>query len=433
MKRTLQVAALVAALAPGMALATVGYFQHGYGIRAKGMGGVGIALPQDALAAATNPAGMAWIGNRLDVGLERLSLDRGAELTGKVSANGTNHGGTFDGNGTGAYNMPEFGYNRMLTPRVALGIAIFGSAMSAEYASDPLSPLTGSPLTRPARVTGIELQQLFAAPTVAWKHGAHAFGASLVLAYQRFQAQGLVRFDNQFMSSNPENVTDRGEEDSTGAGVRVGWVGEVAPGVTVGATYQTRIRMSPFTSYSGLLAEQGQLDVPANYGVGMALKATPRLTLAADVQRIEYAKVAALGNPIDCVFVGDNSEAPGECVFGDSDGPGFGWRNTTAIKLGVAYELDSRFTLRAGFVSARQPIPASQTMLNVYLPAVAENHLTLGATWRFSPSMELSVAYLHAFENKVSGSGSIDRAFQGGEANLRMSQDALGLGFGWRY
>lgn len=47
------------ALAPFAAQATTGYFAHGYGIKAKAMGGVGIALPQDALAAATNPAGIA--------------------------------------------------------------------------------------------------------------------------------------------------------------------------------------------------------------------------------------------------------------------------------------------------------------------------------------------------------------------------------------
>lgn len=34
------------------------------------MAGVGIALPQDAMAAATNPAGMAFVGDRLDVGVD---------------------------------------------------------------------------------------------------------------------------------------------------------------------------------------------------------------------------------------------------------------------------------------------------------------------------------------------------------------------------
>jgi len=76
-KRMLLVATLLAPLA---AQATTGYFQHGYGIKAKAMGGVGIALPQDALAAASNPAGIAWIGNRIDVGADWFTPDRGAEI-----------------------------------------------------------------------------------------------------------------------------------------------------------------------------------------------------------------------------------------------------------------------------------------------------------------------------------------------------------------
>ena len=51
------------------ATATDGYFAHGYGVKSQGMGGVGIALPQDAIAAASNPAGMGLIGDRMDVGM----------------------------------------------------------------------------------------------------------------------------------------------------------------------------------------------------------------------------------------------------------------------------------------------------------------------------------------------------------------------------
>ena len=47
-----KIAALTAlALLPGVSSATVGYFAHGYGMKSVGMGGVGIALPQDSLAA----------------------------------------------------------------------------------------------------------------------------------------------------------------------------------------------------------------------------------------------------------------------------------------------------------------------------------------------------------------------------------------------
>ena len=77
-----KIAALVAfACAAAPAFATNGYFSHGYGIKAKGMGGVGIALPQDALAAATNPAGMAMVGSRMDFGLDLFMPDRTATWT----------------------------------------------------------------------------------------------------------------------------------------------------------------------------------------------------------------------------------------------------------------------------------------------------------------------------------------------------------------
>jgi long-chain fatty acid transport protein len=40
---------------------------------------------------------------------------------------------------------------------------------------------------------------------------------------------------------------------------------------------------------------------------------------------------------------------------------------------------------------------------------------------------------MHAMENKVNGSGSIPAALGGGEANLRMSEDSLGIGWGMRF
>jgi long-chain fatty acid transport protein len=102
------------------------------------------------------------------------------------------------------------------------------------------------------------------------------------------------------------------------------------------------------------------------------------------------------------------------------------------------YELNPKVTLRGGFVTLKQPIPESQTLFNVLAPGVVENHLTLGATFQTSPTGELTVSYMHAFEKKVNGVGSIPPAmppfgFGGGEANLRMSQNALGVAYGWKY
>jgi len=58
------------ALSPLTALATNGYFPHGYGLKAKGMGGASLAMNQDSMGGANNPASMSFAGSRLDLGLD---------------------------------------------------------------------------------------------------------------------------------------------------------------------------------------------------------------------------------------------------------------------------------------------------------------------------------------------------------------------------
>jgi long-chain fatty acid transport protein len=108
----LRAAALIAAggaLAP--AHATDGYFSHGYGIKAKGMGGAATALAQDAFAGANNPASAAFTGGRLDLGVDLFMPDR------EMSRTGT--GGMLDTSvrsGKRNFLVPEFGY---ITPSPA--------------------------------------------------------------------------------------------------------------------------------------------------------------------------------------------------------------------------------------------------------------------------------------------------------------------------
>lgn len=113
-----KIAVLIAAAGlSSSAFATNGYFAHGYGIKAKGMGGVGIAYGQDALAAATNPANMVLLGNRWDVGVEYFRPQRESEIVGNLA--GAN--GKYDGNDSENYFVPEFGYNKMIANNMSLG------------------------------------------------------------------------------------------------------------------------------------------------------------------------------------------------------------------------------------------------------------------------------------------------------------------------
>ena len=423
-----KIAVLVAiAAASGSAFATNGYFSHGYGMKAKGMAGVGIALPQDGLAAATNPAGMVMVGDRLDVGVDWFKPNRGADIVNNVG--GLN--GSYDGNGDSSFLVPEFGYNKMLGWDMSVGVSVYGNGgMNTRYNTSPFAA-GGLGFFGGQNPGGVNLEQLFIAPTFAMKlNKNHAVGASIVLAYQTFGATGLQAFANPGFSSSPNDVTNRGNDHSTGWGLRLGWTGQVSENVTLGATYASKIK-GKFDSYKGLFAEEGRFDIPENYGFGIAVKATPKLTVAADIQQINYSNSRAVANTADCLFAGTG------CLLGQTGGPGFGWRDMTVYKLGVSYEHSKDLTLRAGFSTNRQPIPAGQTFFNILAPGVVENHLTLGGTWTMANKNELTLGYMHAFKKTVNGSGSIagpiGGALGGGEANLRMSQDSLGIAYGMKF
>lgn len=68
---------------------------------------------------------------------------------------------------------------------------------------------------------------------------------------------------------------------------------------------------------------------------------------------------------------------------------------------------------------------------------MVKDHLSLGATWVLANKSELSFVYTHAFENTVNGSNSIPPGFPprglgGGEADLKMYQNSLGIAYGWK-
>ena len=56
------------ALLTTTAWATDGYFPHGYGMKALGMGGASVAMTDNAFAGANNPASAAFAGNRYELG-----------------------------------------------------------------------------------------------------------------------------------------------------------------------------------------------------------------------------------------------------------------------------------------------------------------------------------------------------------------------------
>jgi long-chain fatty acid transport protein len=118
--------------AAGTAGATNGYFQHGYGLKAKGMGGVSTARAVDAFGGANNPASMVWAGDRLDIGADLFSPRRESARTGSSPFLGPIDGAA-DSDSL-YFLIPEFGYNKMINANTSLGVTIYGNGgMNTDY------------------------------------------------------------------------------------------------------------------------------------------------------------------------------------------------------------------------------------------------------------------------------------------------------------
>lgn len=447
MKRTVMAAALAAGGVIGSqaAWATDGYFPHGHGMKAKGMGGAMMAMAADAFGGADNPATMVFVGNRIDVGLDWFRPDRSARREG--SAGGTGFlDGSADGNERENFFVPEFAFNYMLRPNLSLGVTVVGhGGMNTDYPGGQLDqgvcqggPPNGVPvnlLCGPGQL-GVDLAQLVIAPNVSYKLAEnHSIGASVLIGYQRFKAYGLGAFAP--ISSDPANLTNNGYDSSWGYGFRVGYYGRLTPKFAVGAAYATKINMDNFDKYRGLFAEQGGFDIPENYAVGVAFNPVPKVTIAADYKRINYSGIRSVNNPsnqLGCMPTFPAGPGAGSaCLGASSSSIGFGWQDVNAYKLGIEYQWDKRLTLRGGYGYSDNPIEARDVTFNILAPGVVQHHLTLGFTYALDEKSEITMAYMHAFNNSVSGPANNPYFNVGGTETIELSENLLGVAWATRY
>ena len=427
LKGIIVVTALV--LFPAGAWATNGYQLIGVGSYQKSLAGAITALPGSNMTAVTNPAGMLRIGHRADFSMEAFMPDRSVDFA--------VFGGDSADSSSEIYGIPSIGWNGPVGKRedMVFGGGMYGtSGMGVDYA--PTLMQAAMPGVSPAvywdGYSSIAFWQM--APALAW-HAVEKLdvGVALNIDFQQvaFEQRMMADSDGDGQGDMVINNFDLSRSASSfGFGLSLGVIFDVNDIISLGASYRSKQYFTDLeyqlaqgdidlTAFGGGPLPAGtyklNLDFPQQAAVGIAVHVTQRFAIAADVKWINWS------DTMDNLAV---------------DGPGGikvpmdpGWDDQFVFALGLAFEVNDRFNLRAGFNYGESPIDGESAANNLILPAVVETHYTIGADYRLGDHWDIGFHYMYVPENSVT-------AAQGTSApgvEISLSEQSFGLNLGYRF
>ena len=477
-RKSLLTVAVSGLLAAPVAQATNGYFMHGYGTKEKGVAGAGVAYNHDdSLAAGTNPAAMAFVSKRVDLGLQIFAPSpRGYTVTGAPPAPvgtpvfdpATGQCNFPDPSGSGAcappfsvdagtvesdndvFLLPHFGWNNHLGQDWTVGIAIYGNGgLNSEYKSRQRN-LAGWPtpgdreFTRHVRCgnrgrkpgAAVFQYQLLRTRSIRNMLSAPAY---LLLP----SVSALKGWRISPSSRSNQTIWPVTEIRSHGAWVpswviRVKW--RMACVWASATSPRSLWRSSRITRVCSPRA--GTSTFPSTYTLGVSFDVGSTGVILADYQRIMYTDVKSISNPISKLTDGSclnglnnfiqtgTFAAAGDGCLGGSNGAGFGWEDIGIFKVGYMWNA-ANIDWRLGYSYSDQTIPESEVLFNILAPATIKHHVTAGMTKAVGNNQELNLSLMYAPEEQVKG----PNPFDGGATTIEiyMSQWDVQAGWAWKF
>lgn len=397
-------------------------------VKAMGMGGTAVAYGQDAITAFYNPATASFVDRRFDFGAGVVWSKHTLDIDHRPATQGL-QSGRFKTKDQW-YGFGEFGLNaRCGCADWTMGIQWNNyEKISTKYGA-PLTDFSGVERSATGLNYRVEALTLTGAYNLC---ESQSIGIGLNVYYSWLNVTGLAGLEGLELTIDPANLTDRGEDESNGLGVTVGWLGKFCcDRLALGFAYSPRVKMRAFEKYRGFLPGYHGLDIPETFRLGVAYAFSPCTTIAGDWEHRRYKHLAGWGNPFF------SSTTTLRSLFGRGKGPGFGWDNTWTLKLGVETQLTDCVTLRAGYRHEKSPIDAhrtTDTALSLLASQVVQDFLSTGATWCITDCAELS-GYLEVGINR-----DVPSAFpsvRAGEdilwhgADLRFEQATVSFGFAY--
>jgi long-chain fatty acid transport protein len=175
-----------------------------------------------------------------------------------------------------------------------------------------------------------------------------------------------------------------------GIGFKTGIYYETDFDFRFGASYRSPQWIEDFTFFTDPATRLSiAADYPGVISLGVAYYGIPRTIWALDYRYIDY----------------DNTELFGHATGYTATGAwtGLGWKSISTIATGVQFQLNDCLSVRCGYLYSENPIGHADAFFNVASSAIYQHIFSVGATWQITGRTGLSIAYLKAFENSITG------------------------------
>ena len=236
------------------------------------------------------------------------------------------------------------------------------------------------------------------------------------------------------------NKAFTGQAKGNGFAFKLGGTYKASSQFTLGAAYHSKTSLSDLTTTNATMSMNvigpatsgtpttipvtGSVAVknfqwPQIIAIGTAYQANDQLLLVADFKRIGWKD--AMKN-LSITFTADAVQSnPSAGVFGlggkEVDISLYqNWHDQNVIQLGGAYKTTDALTLRAGLNLANNPVP--DKYMNLLLPAIAKNHLTLGAGLAVSKASNVDLSYVYVPKVSATNGSGVTVNFAGYSAQL---------------
>jgi len=388
-----------------------GYEFGGLGAKAISMGGAFIGLADDWTSIYWNPAGLAQLegrgaGSYLEYAIVR-GRDENSVANDDYLAQAYGEPAKFnkDKIETEAI-LPSFGYWQRFGG-FTLGTGIYTPNGNAIDWDDTANDATGADIEASYHtLLFISVGNVSLAKEIT---DNFSVGAGLNLVYGKFEVEIEKSYSSSAMPDtfSDYNFTNKMEGDGTGLEGVVGLLFRPSAKISIGGVIRSGSLLEMEGEGKGSLqgatvealgyaaTEESdytqRFSYPATCGLGMAYKATPKLTLTCDWDRTYWNSMEE-----DIDFdkdTGDTEEAHTTLFLQDKDGS-MNWSNTDRFRIGMEYRPNQAWSLRAGFFTDPSPVPAKGVDITKLIDVDCK-FITLGAGYK-KERWQVDLAYAHS-------------------------------------